>query len=100
MEFMPKIEILSDSEHDEDQDQKDQKGKMSNHDLRLYLIRRTLLQMLRDRGYQIGDMEIAMSREDFCEKFGTNIPRHQLDLSKVKRDDPTEQVNTRRTEAM
>ncbi|XP_026660158.2 DNA-directed RNA polymerases II and IV subunit 5A-like isoform X2 [Phoenix dactylifera] len=40
---------------------------------KFFRIRRTLLEMLRDRGFLVTDAEIAMTREQFIEKFGINF---------------------------
>ena len=37
---------------------------------RLFLVQRTLMQMLKDRGYLIDGSEITMTLEEFIEKYG------------------------------
>ncbi|KAF6155404.1 hypothetical protein GIB67_019930 [Kingdonia uniflora] len=58
----------------------------------LFRVRRTVLQMLRDRGYLVGNSEINMNRADFIAKFGETIKRDDLTILKAKPDNPTDQV--------
>ncbi|CAM8925866.1 hypothetical protein QQ045_023914 [Rhodiola kirilowii] len=51
---------------------------------RLYRIRRTLMQMLKDRGYFVTDDEIEMSKQQFINKFGENLKRDDLVMTKSK----------------
>ncbi|KAJ8769644.1 hypothetical protein K2173_005247 [Erythroxylum novogranatense] len=53
---------------------------------RLYRIRKTVMQMLRDRGYIVPDADINMSREQFLYKFGENFKREDLFIVKEKRN--------------
>ncbi|XP_008788539.2 DNA-directed RNA polymerases II and IV subunit 5A-like isoform X1 [Phoenix dactylifera] len=57
---------------------------------KFFRIRRTLLEMLRDRGFLVTDAEIAMTREQFIEKFGINFRKEVLDFHRSKRDDPSD----------
>ncbi|XP_058078480.1 DNA-directed RNA polymerases II and IV subunit 5A-like isoform X2 [Magnolia sinica] len=59
---------------------------------RLFRIRRTVMQMLRDRGYLVGDFEINMTRSQFIDKFGENVKREDLVISKAKRNDSGDQI--------
>lgn len=59
---------------------------------RLYRIRKTVMQMLRDRGYLVGDFEINMTRYQFVDKFGDNMKREDLVINKAKRNDSSDQV--------
>lgn len=90
--FEPKVEMESEYE-EEDPEMRDSKRQMGEPDLRLYYIRRTLLQMLRDRGYLVGDAEIAMSKEGFQEKFGNDIMRSSFNEERVKRDNRNEKIS-------
>ncbi|KAK9108081.1 hypothetical protein Syun_024092 [Stephania yunnanensis] len=45
---------------------------------RLFRIRKTVMQMLRDRNYLVGDFEINMTRPEFLTKFGENLKREDL----------------------
>ena len=59
---------------------------------RLYRVRRTVLQILRDRGYMVASADLEMTEEQFREKF-TDVPqREQLAILVQKRDDPTDQL--------
>ena len=58
----------------------------------LYRVRRTLHEMLKDRGYLIDQADIDLSEEDFKEQHGEVPSREQLTILVQKRDDPTEQV--------
>lgn len=92
MEFEPKSEVESEYDEEENPEGLQQKRPLDDEDLRLFLIRRTVLQMLRDRGYLVSDMELAMSREDFRETFGSNVERHQLDTVRELRANPDEKA--------
>ncbi|XP_078437138.1 DNA-directed RNA polymerases II and IV subunit 5A-like [Wolffia australiana] len=59
---------------------------------RLFRIRRTVMQMLRDRGYLVGDFEINMSKQQFLDKFGETIKRDDLVINKTKRGDSSDQI--------
>ncbi|XP_071721629.1 DNA-directed RNA polymerases II and IV subunit 5A-like [Rutidosis leptorrhynchoides] len=59
---------------------------------RLYRIRKTVMQMLRDRGYFVGDSEVNITKEQFLSKFGENIKREDLIINKTKRNDSSEQI--------
>ncbi|URD88184.1 DNA-directed RNA polymerases I, II, and III subunit [Musa troglodytarum] len=59
---------------------------------RLFRIRRTVMQMLRDRGYLVVDFEINMSKLDFLHKFGEGVKREDLLINKSRKNDPTDQV--------
>ncbi|BAB02760.1 RNA polymerase-like protein [Arabidopsis thaliana] len=52
---------------------------------RLFLVQRTLMQMLKDRGYLIDGSEITMTLEEFIEKYGDNMKRSLLLLSKLRK---------------
>jgi len=59
---------------------------------RLFRVRRTCLQMLHDRNYNIGESELAMTKEDFRDKFGDEPKRDDLQILKQKRDNPQEEI--------
>ncbi|KAK9119709.1 hypothetical protein Scep_017802 [Stephania cephalantha] len=59
---------------------------------RLFRIRRTVMQMLRDRNYLVGDFEINMTRPEFLTKFGENLKREDLVINKSMRNQPSEQI--------
>lgn len=60
---------------------------------RLFRIRRTVMEMLRDRGYLVVDHEVKMSKMEFIHKFGEGVKREDLMLNKSKRNDPSNQVS-------
>ncbi|PIN09870.1 RNA polymerase, 25-kDa subunit (common to polymerases I, II and III) [Handroanthus impetiginosus] len=50
---------------------------------RLYRIRKTVMEMLKDRGYLVGDFEIKTSRAEFFERLGENMKREDLTIAKA-----------------
>ncbi|KAK7395680.1 hypothetical protein VNO78_16245 [Psophocarpus tetragonolobus] len=59
---------------------------------RLYRIRKTVMQMLRDRGYLVGDFEINMTKHDFVSKYGEHMKREDLVINKSKKDNSGDQI--------
>ncbi|KAE8719682.1 DNA-directed RNA polymerase subunit 5-like protein 1 [Hibiscus syriacus] len=61
---------------------------------KVFKARRTVMQMLRDRGYSVSDSDINMTRQQFVEKFGENIHLKREDLLILcnKGDAPTDQM--------
>nr|DAD43729.1 TPA_asm: hypothetical protein HUJ06_001959 [Nelumbo nucifera] len=59
---------------------------------RLFRIRRTVIQMLKDRGYLVGDFELNMTRSQFVSKYGENVKREDLVINKAKRNDSSDQI--------
>ncbi|RVW96269.1 DNA-directed RNA polymerases II and IV subunit 5A [Vitis vinifera] len=59
---------------------------------RLFRIRKTVMQMLKDRGYFVGDFEINMTKHQFVSKFGENMKREDLVINKAKRTDSSDQI--------
>ncbi|KAE7997030.1 hypothetical protein FH972_001700 [Carpinus fangiana] len=59
---------------------------------RLFRIRRTVMQMLKDRGYFVGDFEIDMTKEQFRDKYGESMKREDLVINKAKRNDSSDQI--------
>lgn len=59
---------------------------------RLHRVRRTVHQILRDRGYMVDQADIDMSEADFTEKYGDNPQREALTVLVQKRDDPTDML--------
>lgn len=58
----------------------------------LFLVQRTLMQMLKDRGYSIEDSEITMTLGEFIEKYGENMKRKALVTLKAKKNDDNDKV--------
>ena len=59
---------------------------------RIHRVRRTVLEMLRDRGYMVDQTDIDQSEDDFFQKYGDNPPRDALTLLVQKRDDPSDMI--------
>ncbi|KAL1223682.1 DNA-directed RNA polymerases II and IV subunit 5A [Cardamine amara subsp. amara] len=59
---------------------------------RLFLVERTLMQMLKDRGYLIEDSEITMTQEQFHTKYGDKMKRKDLVTLKAKKNDDNDKL--------
>ncbi|KAG2385287.1 DNA-directed RNA polymerase II and IV subunit [Vigna angularis] len=59
---------------------------------RLFRIRKTVMQMLRDRGFLVGDFEINMSKHEFKSKYGEHMKREDLVINKSKKDNSGDQI--------
>lgn len=53
---------------------------------KVYRARRTVLQLLKDRGYTVDDSEIEMTRVQFKGKYGENMKREELKFEATKPD--------------
>ncbi|XP_073126728.1 DNA-directed RNA polymerase V subunit 5A [Henckelia pumila] len=62
-------------------------GSTESH--RYYLARRTLLEMLRDRGYAVPNSEIEVSLQEFRDRHGQTPDVDTLRISALHRDDPS-----------
>ncbi|KAL7194546.1 hypothetical protein ACSBR1_034886 [Camellia fascicularis] len=65
-------------------------GSKESH--RYYLARRTLLEMLRDRGYAVSSSDIELSLQDFRSIHGQNPDTDRLRISASLRSDPANKV--------
>lgn len=59
---------------------------------KLYRIRRTVFQMLRDRNYRVLDSEVNMSKQELKAKFGENMNRKDLTIQTTHKDDPSDKI--------
>ncbi|KAL3156191.1 hypothetical protein ABBQ32_012476 [Trebouxia sp. C0010 RCD-2024] len=59
---------------------------------RLFRVRKTCLEMLKDRGYLVSDEDLLESRDTFISKFSEEPKRDDLTLLSQKQEDPTDQV--------
>ncbi|KAK4285399.1 hypothetical protein QN277_002099 [Acacia crassicarpa] len=59
---------------------------------RLYKIRKTVMQILRDRGYLVTDYEINMNKNEFRDKYSENMKREDLLINKAKKDNSSDQI--------
>ncbi|CAI9096921.1 OLC1v1033184C1 [Oldenlandia corymbosa var. corymbosa] len=59
---------------------------------RLHRIRKTVMEMLHDRSYFVTEKEINMTRHEFINKYGENMKREDLVISKTKRNDSSDQI--------
>ncbi|GAU42946.1 hypothetical protein TSUD_142830 [Trifolium subterraneum] len=59
---------------------------------KLYKIRRTILEMLADRNYDVSETELSMSKTDFKSEFGEHFRREQLEIQKTHKDNPSEKI--------
>ncbi|XP_028797944.1 DNA-directed RNA polymerases II and IV subunit 5A [Neltuma alba] len=59
---------------------------------RLYRIRKTVMQMLRDRGYLVTDYEINMTKSEFRHKYSEHMKREDLVINKAKKDNSSDQI--------
>ncbi|KGN66878.1 DNA-directed RNA polymerases II and IV subunit 5A [Cucumis sativus] len=59
---------------------------------KLFRARKTVLQMLRDRGFVVGDFELAMSREQFKNQYGETMKKEDLVINKSMRNNSSDQI--------
>lgn len=65
----------------------------TNESHRYYLARRTLLEMLHDRGYVIPQSELGQSLEEFRAIHSGNPDIERLRISSAHRSDPSKRVS-------
>lgn len=66
----------------------------SAESLRYYLSRKTILEMLRDRGYDVADLEVTRSLAEFRVEFGDKPELKRLRISASLRSNQRRQVDT------
>uniref|UniRef100_A0A0A9D508 NRPB5 n=1 Tax=Arundo donax TaxID=35708 RepID=A0A0A9D508_ARUDO len=59
---------------------------------RLFRIRRTVMQMLRDRGYMVNELDLSLSKSAFIARFGDPTRRDDLVFSLIRKGDPSDQI--------
>lgn len=59
---------------------------------RLFRIRKTVMEMLRDRDYVVAEFELSFTKEQFREKYGDEPKREDLVIQKPKRSNNAEHV--------
>eukprot|EP00898_Chlorokybus_atmophyticus_P003253 jgi/Chlat1/3929/Chrsp26S00307 len=65
---------------------------MDERATRLYRVRRTVWQMLADRGYLVSPAELELTREVFRERYGEEPKRDELTILVPRKEDPSMQV--------
>lgn len=59
---------------------------------RNYLARRTVLEMLKDRGYTVSDLELTLSLSDFLSAYGHKPDLDRLRICASLRSNPSKKV--------
>ncbi|GJW57667.1 DNA-directed RNA polymerases II and IV subunit 5A [Tanacetum coccineum] len=59
---------------------------------RLFRIRKTVMEILKDRNYMAGEFEIEMDKRQFINKYGDNMKREDFVISKSLKNDSSEQI--------
>jgi hypothetical protein len=59
---------------------------------RLYRIRKTIMEMLRDRDYVVAEFELSFTKDQFREKYGDEPKREDLVIQKPRRSNNAEHV--------
>ncbi|MFS7917534.1 putative RNA polymerase, Rpb5, RNA polymerase Rpb5 domain superfamily [Helianthus anomalus] len=60
---------------------------------RLFRIRKTVMEMLKDRNYLVGDFELEMDRRQFVSKYGEHMNREDLVISKSVKNESSKQIH-------
>lgn len=58
----------------------------------LYQVRKTIVEMLLDRGYLVSDEDKSMDKDTFRSRYGSSPLRGQLTMLHQKEDDPSDQI--------
>lgn len=64
----------------------------SEEEMKIFRVRKNIMEMLKDRGYLVAETELAMDFKQFKEKFGDHIKREDLEISVSKRDNPLDLI--------
>ncbi|KAL9998549.1 putative RNA polymerase, Rpb5, RNA polymerase Rpb5 domain superfamily [Helianthus debilis subsp. tardiflorus] len=59
---------------------------------RLFRIRKTVMEMLKDKNFLVGDFELEMDRRQFVSKYGEHMKREDLVISISTKNDSSEQI--------
>ncbi|KAJ9512959.1 hypothetical protein QJQ45_029094 [Haematococcus lacustris] len=63
-----------------------------DHLTKMYRIRRTCLQVLKDRSYLVSQHELELTKEAFRDRYGEMPRKEDLTILVPRIDDPTEQI--------
>ncbi|XP_031478771.1 DNA-directed RNA polymerases II and IV subunit 5A-like isoform X2 [Nymphaea colorata] len=66
--------------------------KFAEDTVTLWRVRRTILQMLRDRHYNVDDSELKMNLNEFADRFGQSVNRDDLIIKAPKTDDRNDHI--------
>ncbi|KAF3793668.1 DNA-directed RNA polymerases II and IV subunit 5A [Nymphaea thermarum] len=66
--------------------------KFAEDTVMLWRVRRTILQMLRDRHYNVDDSDLKMDLNEFANRFGQSVNRDDLIIKTPKTDDRNDHI--------
>ncbi|CAH9106521.1 unnamed protein product [Cuscuta epithymum] len=58
----------------------------------VFTVHKTVMSMLRDRGYMVEDAEINLTRADFIAKYGDRVTRENLEMQKEMHNDSSNKI--------